>query len=376
MGATVVCGMFAALIRHHDGGHTVLMAEKTYEKNTYPHRPRWSVVHVGDRARATHWIFNGAAACADGIVCGPGGSILPEIYIRRWESALNRPALIDGETATLEVMPASDIYGEKPIRSEVAAVLRDAGHWALACAVEQGRKVDYSPRALSAECLHAMGRAALGAWRLGIAFDPEARNEACDAPWAAGVSAPSPSPGTEGWCEALRFPLDPSIRGRDYAPCIARIGVGATWRLFNRASSALEEAIRQAATLEVACPRSGLKAIADARRALACTDTAPAATRFRLVPHDGDDWRSRALADAREAVSCHRAGIGDGNPVPEDGPLEVSMTEMMLLLDGRITTASGLRVYIPHDDVEVEMPPHATPSTRAFQAEFGFGEAA
>jgi len=88
MGATVCTSIRASYFRRQDGRLVVVVEEQGYEKNVYPHTPRWSVRFVGSVEQAVALIFDSASCCEGGLLQGPSGAIRPEGYIRKGLEAL------------------------------------------------------------------------------------------------------------------------------------------------------------------------------------------------------------------------------------------------------------------------------------------------
>lgn len=96
MGATVCTSIRASYFRRQDGRLVVVVEEQGYEKNVYPHTPRWSVRFVGSVEQAVAWIFNSASYCEGGLLQGPSGAIRPEGYIRKGLEALRNARPVSG----------------------------------------------------------------------------------------------------------------------------------------------------------------------------------------------------------------------------------------------------------------------------------------
>lgn len=90
MGSTVTTNRLVHAFRHPNGQISYAGWEATYEKNVYPHTPRWSRV-VGSLEDIVRRIFLWASACEGGLLQDPRGWIAPEVYIRRWMARLANP---------------------------------------------------------------------------------------------------------------------------------------------------------------------------------------------------------------------------------------------------------------------------------------------
>jgi len=89
MGATVTVKCLATAM-HNNGKTYYFLHEATYEKNCYPHTPRFEVVALGELADVLKAIFWMAAACEGGSLQATNGAIKPETYISRWYKALSQ----------------------------------------------------------------------------------------------------------------------------------------------------------------------------------------------------------------------------------------------------------------------------------------------
>ena len=98
MGATVTTQCQVQVVQTTQGPGYLLF-EETYEKNVYPHTPRWSCVGVGRREDALTRMFLSAASCEGGMLKTPSGYITPEGYIGRWKKACDQASAYRGHPA-------------------------------------------------------------------------------------------------------------------------------------------------------------------------------------------------------------------------------------------------------------------------------------
>lgn len=92
MGATISTGKQAFAFTATDSGETIyVLYEQTYEKNVYPHTPRWSCVSIGPIATVLRRIFGMAASCVGGDLQVRRGRSAPEQYIADWLKQLATP---------------------------------------------------------------------------------------------------------------------------------------------------------------------------------------------------------------------------------------------------------------------------------------------
>lgn len=128
MGATVLVDLKTAALRRPDGSIVYFLFENTYEKNLYPHEPRWSCVSIGSYDQVLKRILQGAAACEGGSLQGRGRDLLPEHFIRRWQRALRTPLTMPDVTVRVEpTLPYSRDEENAQYRDKVAGVLADQG---------------------------------------------------------------------------------------------------------------------------------------------------------------------------------------------------------------------------------------------------------
>ncbi|AXW10006.1 hypothetical protein CJO90_05710 [Ralstonia solanacearum] len=124
MGATVLVDLKTAALRRPDGSIIYFLFENTYEKNLYPHEPRWSCVAIGSYEQVLLRIFQGAAACEGGSLQGRGCGLLPETFILRWQRALRAPLTMPDVTVRVEpTLPYSRDEENARYRDKVAGVL-------------------------------------------------------------------------------------------------------------------------------------------------------------------------------------------------------------------------------------------------------------
>lgn len=92
MGSTVTTGKQVCAIRDKKTGTPIyLLFEETYEKNCYPHTPKWSCACIGTLEEAVRTIFDRAGVCEGGMLQTRSGHITPEGYIQPWMSLLKEP---------------------------------------------------------------------------------------------------------------------------------------------------------------------------------------------------------------------------------------------------------------------------------------------
>lgn len=90
MGATIVTGKCAAAFRSNDGELFYILFGRSYEKNCYPHTPKWSAFAFGTREEVLRSVFVGVSDCCGGMLQSPAGDIKPENYLESWKQEINR----------------------------------------------------------------------------------------------------------------------------------------------------------------------------------------------------------------------------------------------------------------------------------------------
>lgn len=93
MGATVTCNKSIAAFKNAAGKHFYLAFEETYEKNVYPHTPRWSCIAFGTYQDVLKRIFAYASGCEGGCLQTRSGMTTPELYLKGWQKVFEKPVL-------------------------------------------------------------------------------------------------------------------------------------------------------------------------------------------------------------------------------------------------------------------------------------------
>jgi hypothetical protein len=95
MGSTVTVAKQVATYSDARGRDFFLLLEQTYEKNCYPHTPRWGAIAFGEIETVLARIFDGAKYTVGGLLQGPSGAILPESYVSSWLKELKSPYVLN-----------------------------------------------------------------------------------------------------------------------------------------------------------------------------------------------------------------------------------------------------------------------------------------
>ncbi|MBU3625821.1 hypothetical protein ICN48_06190 [Polynucleobacter sp. JS-Safj-400b-B2] len=136
MGATVTVGKKAHAYLSNEGIPVFILEEQTYEKNCYPHTPKWSVVAFGTYQDVMRHVFRYASATDGGMLQGRSGWIGSEGYIKGWRDAIanadldknhEEPALVNLYIGTSWTAPIEkDIGGQWSNEAKAIKLLRDA----------------------------------------------------------------------------------------------------------------------------------------------------------------------------------------------------------------------------------------------------------
>lgn len=164
MGATVTCGKQVAAFTTPRGQIGYVLFEQTYEKNCYPHDPRWSCVGMGYIDEVLDRIFKMASSCEGGILQNRSGHITPEGYIAGWLTELASPKAMQDVRGTLAFGTNFSATIPESQRDTVLEVLEQDGY----PEVRQALLADGFEVSLHAyfDVLRSIyGKRAIGAWR-------------------------------------------------------------------------------------------------------------------------------------------------------------------------------------------------------------------
>jgi hypothetical protein len=90
MGSTVLTGKRAGAFQKADGEWIYALFERTYEKNSYPHRDKWSGIALSNYADVMRRVFLHATSSEGGMLQSRSGQIRPENYIEAWEAGAGK----------------------------------------------------------------------------------------------------------------------------------------------------------------------------------------------------------------------------------------------------------------------------------------------
>lgn len=150
MGATVSVAKMAAAFKANNGKVGFALFEQTYEKNCYPHTPKWSCLAIGTREDVLRMIFLCAASFEDGLLQTRTGERSTEAFISEWLGELAMPFDLQDKQIELRIgddwqapIPATDIYN-KDRRPKIDQALRSAGYSGAADTLGAGQTLAVS----------------------------------------------------------------------------------------------------------------------------------------------------------------------------------------------------------------------------------------
>lgn len=166
MGATVTVGKKVGAFIASNGKTGYVLFEETYEKNCYPHTPRWNCVGIGYIEDVMTTIFGKASSCEGGCLQGRGGYITPEGYIGGWLNKLAEPVAMPDVKNTLAF--GENLYATIPenLRAKVLKGLEDEGFLEQAVALNaQGFQASLHEDFEVLRAIYAKHQRVLAPWR-------------------------------------------------------------------------------------------------------------------------------------------------------------------------------------------------------------------
>jgi hypothetical protein len=312
MGATVTCGKLVSGFKRFNGTIVYCLYEQMFEKNVYPHTPRWSAVAMGSYADVMKFVFSGAACCEGGMLQTTRGQTAPETYLEGWKRAFNQPVDLPDCTIRLKI---SDAWSGALVRSEwpqVKDILHKLGRDDLATELDEGREVELSLHS-DAEALAAIYgiNSPLGPWRILQRGDTSSNvnKDLVPEPVIGKVKMPSYR------LYMLSAKENELLQSVDGGP----------WQVVGWAYSAVADFVRHVAyPAEMACTGSAKAMIAAYRKMTQGTPMAPKDTLLTVTisPEGVEKWKIDAAR--RLAVALGRAE--EGGPYRES--FMVSLEEM------------------------------------------------
>lgn len=307
MGATVTTAKLAGAFKAPNNETVFVLWEQTFEKNCYPHTPRWSCVFIGRLADAMKQIFLFASGCEGGTTQGRNGWITPEGYIAGWLKELANP--VEVADVSMRLLQGSGLYDavNKDNRDAVIASCDGAGRTDIADALRTGGEPTLSLHADAALVL-ALVEAGILPWRLIRSLAPTYgfRNPALG-------YAPEP----------VRPSVDtlPAFRKLDDDTRLVQRDDGA-WICVGWEYSIVQHFIRDLAAVELREPGTYRKRIKAFREALRAAPTVSAARVVvdQSIPLESEYQRS-AVAELRGKVEAEATANGYSFAYPVDDSL-------------------------------------------------------
>lgn len=331
MGATITCGKKAAILRHTDGQHSLVLFEESYESNTLPHNPRWSAIYIGGLAGAIRRIYLAAASCDSGMLRSRRGEIRSESYIEKWMEAIRNPMEVDAGSVWFSRLYQSR-FGENESEQETA--LRRLGEaegvpdWLIA-GILSGNDFKYALAAIPANVMEALfGVGGIYAGRAGL-YPHHCTREAT-LPWPMPkIDRNKVAQAVDGFCEILQMPHSEYARRAGFTYCLARLGKDADRYAMMPSYWVMSHVIRAAGDMEAAVPGSGLAAIRLAREAQ--EQGAP-------IPPDAEvvvsiqGLRETSIAEQRKAIAhiARVQGVADPDAPRDSIAAPASLVVRML----------------------------------------------
>jgi hypothetical protein len=312
MGATVTCGKLVSGFKRSDGSVVYTLFEQMYEKNCYPHSPRWSATAMGSYAEVMKFVFSGAACCEGGMLQTTRGQTAPETYLEGWKRAFNQPVDLPDRTIRLKI---SDAWSAALVRGEwpqVKAILHKLGRDDLATELDEGREVELS--------LHSDAEALGAIYGINSPFSPWRILQRTDTSTNVNKDlVPEPVIGKVKMPSYRLYML--SAKEHELIQSVD----GGPWQVVGWAYSAVADFVRHVAyPAEMACTGSAKAMIAAYRALTKGTPLAPKDTLLTVTisPEGVEKWK----IDAARRLAVALGHAEEGGPCPES--FMVSLEEM------------------------------------------------
>jgi hypothetical protein len=145
MSSTVTTGKLIGAFRGQDGQPCYVMFEQTYEKNCYPHTPRWSARAIGSSSQMMRAIFCSAASCEGQSLQGAGGrTITPESYVAGWLKEMANPVTMVNQEIVLKAGNEWNSPLTLSAFNDSKAAMQALGYGTQVAALEAGEPVALS----------------------------------------------------------------------------------------------------------------------------------------------------------------------------------------------------------------------------------------
>lgn len=303
MGATVTCGKLVSGFKRSDGSVVYAIFELLYEKNVYPHNPRWSAVALGSYQDVMKFVFSGAASCEGGMLQTTRGTTSPEAYLEGWKRAFNQPVTLPDRTIRLKL---SDAWNAPLLRKDwlpAKAALESLGRIDVVTELDEGREVALS--------LHSDAEALVALFGINSPFGPWRILQHGDTLTTVDKDlVPKPAIGK------VRMPVY-----RFYKLCAREQDLlqsvdGGPWQVVGWEYSAVGDFLRHVAyPAEVVCTGSAKSMIAAYRKMIQSTPVAPMNTTVTVTvePEGVHSWK----IDGAKRLAVALGHAEEGGPVPD-----------------------------------------------------------
>lgn len=198
MGSTVSTDKKVSAFTTPQGRTAYILFEETYEKNCYPHDPKWSCVGFGYLEDVLKMIFWIASSTEGGMLKGKSGDTTPEAYATAWLKCLAAPRKTYDRDISLHFGGFSaPLPSDEGIRAKVLSSLREDGFPVVATSLEAGPVEVSLYRDFDVlRSIYTKNRVHLGSWRIlrpgfndyevdmSLAYEPEPKKLAYQPPQA------------------------------------------------------------------------------------------------------------------------------------------------------------------------------------------------
>lgn len=308
MGATVTTGKLATAFVAPNGETCFVLFEQTYEKNVYPHTPRWHCVGMGSLSAVLERIFAYATGCEGGSLQSRSGCITPEGYIAGWLKELANP--VAQSDLCIRLSQGSGFYSvvTDANRDSVCEAVRSLGRCDLADVIRAGSQPALQLHS-DTDLVLALIDAGVLVWRLITVHAPVFGQRVP----SLGYSPKPVRPSSDVYPAFLKVDAEERLVRRDDGAW-----VNAGWEY-----SIVQDFIRSLWTKELAEPGTYRKRIAAFRDAIRAAPRIPTGTRVVVdlsVPLEAD-WQRRDVLELREKVDASPTSTGYSFPLPADESL-------------------------------------------------------
>ncbi|KLR57124.1 hypothetical protein [Diaphorobacter sp. J5-51] len=167
MGSTITTGKLASAYKDASGVIWYSLYEEMYEKNCYPHTPKWCCIYFGALEAAIEKIFKYGSSCEGGMLRSRSGALLAENYIASWLRELANPVHHDPGTVTLKVSDSWRASIPTTQADAAYAILSRFGYSGVVDVLKEGKAHELSMQHDAPVIAALFGNASgLGPWRV------------------------------------------------------------------------------------------------------------------------------------------------------------------------------------------------------------------